>query len=155
MRRNKPVVYLDTSVYNRPFDDQDQIRIKLETEAFLSIVDRAVKGGISIIGSSVVTYENSRNPFIERREQVSSYLSVALKWLKVSKSIKGRAAALESSGIDSLDAMHLACAEAGGAAYFVTCDDAVIRKAKQQKYHLALEVCSPLDFVVKEVFKDA
>ena len=155
MRHKKLVVYLDTSVYNRPFDDQDQVRIKLETEAFLSIIDRAVKGGIEIIGSSVLSYENSRNPFVERRERVSSYLSVASKWLSLSKSIKGRATALESAGIDPLDAMHLACAEAGGAAYFVTCDDAVIRKAKQQKYHLALEVCTPLEFVVKEVFKDA
>jgi predicted nucleic acid-binding protein len=155
LRGKKLVVYLDTSVYNRPFDDQDQARIKLETEAFLSIIDRAVKGGIGIIGSSVVSYENSRNPFVERRERVSSYLSVASKWLRLSKSIRERATALESAGIDSFDAMHLACAETGGAAYFVTCDDAVIRKAKQQKYHLAIEVCSPLEFVLKEVFKDA
>ena len=148
-------MYLDTSVYNRPFDDQDQIRIKLETEAFLSIIDRAVKGGIEIIGSSVVSYENSRNPFVERRERVTSYLSIASKWLRLSKSIEERAKALENEGIDPLDALHLACAEAGDAAYFVTCDDTVIRKAKQEKYHLELEVCSPLEFVVKEVFKDA
>jgi len=148
-------VYLDTSVYNRPFDDQDQVRIKLETEAFLSIIDRAVKGGIEIIGSSVVSYENSRNPFVERRERVTSYLSTASRWLRLSKSIEERAKALENEGIDPLDALHLACAEAGGAAYFVTCDDTVVRKAKQEKYHLALEVCNPLEFVVKEVFRDA
>ena len=148
-------MYLDTSVYNRPFDDQDQVRIKLETEAFLSIIDRAVKGGIEIIGSSIVSYENSRNPFVERRERVTSYLSIASKWLKLSKSIEERAKALENEGIDPLDALHLACAEDGGAAYFVTSDDSVIRKAKPGKCHLSLEVCSPLEFVVKEVFKDA
>ena len=148
-------MYLDTSVYNRPFDDQDQVRIKLETEAFLSIIDRAVKGGVEIVGSSVITYENSRNPFVERRERVTSYLSIASKWLRLNKSIEERAKALENEGIDPLDALHLACAEAGDAAYFVTCDDTVIRKAKQEKYHLELEVCSPLEFVVKEVFKDA
>jgi len=148
-------VYLDTSVYNRPFDDQDQVRIKLETEAFLSIIDRAVKGGVEIVGSSVITYENSRNPFVERRERVTSYLSIASKWLRLNKSIEERAKALENEGIDPLDALHLACAEAGDAAYFVTCDDTVIRKAKQEKYHLELEVCSPLEFVVREVFRDA
>lgn len=29
-------IYLDTSVYNRPFDDQRQLRIQLESMAFLS-----------------------------------------------------------------------------------------------------------------------
>lgn len=31
MKRPKVKVYLDTSVYNRPFDDQGQTRIRLET----------------------------------------------------------------------------------------------------------------------------
>ena len=30
----KPIVYLDNCVYNRPFDDQTQIRISLEKEPF-------------------------------------------------------------------------------------------------------------------------
>ena len=33
-------IYLDTSVYNRPFDDQRQTKIRLETEAFLSILEK-------------------------------------------------------------------------------------------------------------------
>ncbi|HVN97280.1 MAG TPA: PIN domain-containing protein [Syntrophorhabdaceae bacterium] len=155
MKGNKLVAYLDTSVYNRPFDDQDQVRIKLETEAFLSIIDRTVKGDMEIIGSSVLSYENSRNPFIERRERVSSYFSIAGKWLRLNKAIKERATVLEGAGIDPIDALHLACAESGGAAYFITCDDSVIRKAKQGKCHLVLQVCGPLEFVVKEVFKNA
>jgi len=31
-------IYLDTSVYNRPFDDQTQPRIGLETLAFATIM---------------------------------------------------------------------------------------------------------------------
>ena len=55
MKKEKIKVYLDTSVYNRPFDDQSQIRIRLETEAFLSILEKAISGSIVIIGSSVLT----------------------------------------------------------------------------------------------------
>jgi len=55
MKKAKIKVYLDTSVYNRPFDDQSQIRIRLETEAFLSILEKAISGSIVIIGSSVLT----------------------------------------------------------------------------------------------------
>jgi len=54
-------VYLDTSVYNRPFDDQDQVRIKLETEAFLSIIDRAVKGGTEIQIVSIVIKQTQKD----------------------------------------------------------------------------------------------
>ena len=50
MKKAKIKVYLDTSVYNRPFDDQSQIRIRLETEAFLSILEKAISGSIVIIG---------------------------------------------------------------------------------------------------------
>jgi hypothetical protein len=52
--RGRVKVYLDTSVYNRPFDDQSQTRIRLEAEAFLSIIEKAIYGGITIIGSSAL-----------------------------------------------------------------------------------------------------
>lgn len=91
MKKGKVKVYLDTSVYNRPFDDQNQIRIRLETEAFLSILEKAISGSIIIIGSSVLAYENSKNPFAERKEHVASYLSVATKSIKPNDSIKERA----------------------------------------------------------------
>ena len=41
MLKEKTKVYLDTSVYNRPFDDQNQTRIRLETESFLSILEKS------------------------------------------------------------------------------------------------------------------
>ncbi len=65
MKKEKIRVYLDTSVYNRPFDDQGQTRIRLETEAFLSILEKAISGSLRIIISSGLVYENSQNPFSE------------------------------------------------------------------------------------------
>ncbi len=62
MRKKKVKVYLDTSVYNRPFDDQSQTRVRLETEAFLSILAKALAGAIVIISSSALLYENNQNP---------------------------------------------------------------------------------------------
>ena len=55
-------VYLDTSVYNRPFDDQTQPRIWLETLAFALILQMVEAESIQLITSSVLEYENSRNP---------------------------------------------------------------------------------------------
>jgi hypothetical protein len=75
----KARIYLDTSVYNRPFDNQNQAQIRLETEAFLSILEKVISGALIIVSSSVLLYENSYNPFYDRRERVASYLSVASK----------------------------------------------------------------------------
>lgn len=148
-------VYLDTSVYNRPFDDQSQTRIRLEAEAFLSIVEKAVSGAVTIVGSSTLLYENSRNPFAERKERVSSFLDMAAKVVKASEAVRKRAISLESLGIDPIDALHLACAEAGGAEYFVTCDDDILKRAKKNQAVLKVAVRSPLAFVLEEVFENA
>jgi hypothetical protein len=37
------IIYLDSCVYNRPFDDQQQPRINLETQALLLILHMAEK----------------------------------------------------------------------------------------------------------------
>lgn len=55
--------------------------------------------------------------------------------------IKSRALALEQTGFKALDALHLACAEAGGAEGFLTCDDRLIRRYSGQ-----MIVASPVTF---------
>ena len=60
-------IYLDTSAIKRPFDDQTQPRLKLETEALVTILAMARAGEITLVNSSVLRYENSRNPDAERR----------------------------------------------------------------------------------------
>lgn len=153
--RRRIKIYLDTSVYNRPFDDQSQARIRLEAEAFLSILEKTMTGEVSIVSSSVLAYENSMSPFPERKERVSGYVALASQTVKMSDAIRKRAIVFEQAGFDSLDAMHLACASFGGAEYFITCDDNIIKKAKKDRKSVSLSVCSPLEFLIEEVFKNA
>ena len=155
MRKEKVKVYLDTSVYNRPFDDQGQTRIRLETEACLSILEKAVTGVIIIVSSSALLYENNQNPFDERRERISSYLSIASKFIRLNDLIKKKALFLEDMGIDPIDSLHLSYAEFGGAEYFLTCDDGIIKKVKKDKRIFKMEVCNPLEFIIEEVYKNA
>ena len=135
MEKERLKVYLDTSVYNRPFDDQAQTRIRLETEAFLSILEKAISGLIIIIGSSALLYENSKNPFAERKERVLSYLRIASRLIKLNDSIKKKSLFFESTGLGSVDALHLAYAEFGSAQYFLTCDDDIETSEKVIKQH--------------------
>ena len=151
MKKIKQKVYLDTSVYNRPFDEQSQTRVKLETEAFLTILEKVLSGRIIVVSSSALEYENSRNPFPERKERVADYLSCATVFIKLNETIRVRAVFLEQSGIDPVDALHIAHAESAETAYFVTCDDILIKKANRMKKQIRTEVCNPLEFVLKEV----
>jgi len=41
-------IYLDNCCFNRPFDDQIQMKVRLETEAKLFIQDQILKGKVTI-----------------------------------------------------------------------------------------------------------
>ncbi len=61
-------IYLDNCCFNRPFDDQAQIRIKLDAEAKLKIQEEIRFGNIKLVWSYILDYENSKNPLLERKE---------------------------------------------------------------------------------------
>ena len=50
-------LYLDNCCYNRPFDDQSQERVHLESEAVLIILKRGQRKIDTIIGSAVLDLE--------------------------------------------------------------------------------------------------
>jgi len=143
-------LYLDTSVYNRPFDNVSQPRIWLEALAFAAILQMREAGSVKLVNSDVLEYENSRNPFLHRKTWVSSYLSLAVAYQELDDSIRMRAQSLEKQGLGSVDALHLACAEKATARYFITCDDRIIKRYRGE----ALKVMNPVDFVINEVIDD-
>lgn len=69
-------IYLDTSAYNRPFDDQTQPKIFLETQAIVIIFQMIETKMVELMGSSVLEYENSRNPDSINQEGIG-----ILRWL--------------------------------------------------------------------------
>jgi len=55
-------IYFDTCCLNRPFDEQTQERIRLESEAVLAILSRIEKGEWDWVGSDVLTDEIEQTP---------------------------------------------------------------------------------------------
>ncbi|RZD19118.1 MAG: PIN domain-containing protein [Candidatus Acididesulfobacter diazotrophicus] len=139
---NKLKVYIDTSALNRIFDDQTHPRIYLESSAVLILFEFIEKEIIQLISSDVLLYENSRNPFEERKIFVSSVISKAKKFVEINTDILKKAKDIENTGIKGLDSIHLACAEISRTDYFVTCDDRIIKK-----YNGKPSVFNPIDFV--------
>ncbi|MEW6241117.1 MAG: PIN domain-containing protein [Chloroflexota bacterium] len=138
-------IYLDTSVYNRPFDDQTQPRIWLETLSLALILQFVESGEAVLVNSSVLEFENSRNPFALRQDWVNRCLRLSTEYKAVDDSIRKRAEQLEHLRIKALDALHVSCAEAAQASYFLTCDDRLISKRK----YLNVRPLNPVEFVQK------
>ena len=95
-------VYLDTSVYNRPFDAQTQPKIHLETQAVILILQMVEGKLIELVSSSVLEYENSRNPFSLPRAAMNRYLQMATVKQFVDEAIKHRGEQLERQGVKAI-----------------------------------------------------
>jgi predicted nucleic acid-binding protein len=138
-------VYLDTSAYNRPFDDQTQPKIFLETQAVIIILQMVEAKVVELINSSVLDYENSRNPYSIKQDAMSWYLQLAELRQEVDEAILQRAEELEHNGLKAIDALHVACAEAVNSDYFITCDKRLINRC----LGLTMKVMNPVDFVLE------
>ncbi len=137
-------IYLDTSVYNRPFDDQTQPRIWLETLAFSVVLQMLEEDKLLLVTSSVLAYENSRNFSRARKQWVTHCTTLATVYQEVNGAIARRAHLLEEQGLKAADALHIACAEAAVCEYFLTCDDRLLRHGQ----FFELKALNPVDFIV-------
>lgn len=72
----------------------------------------------------------------------------------VDDAIQGRAGMLMQRGVGTFDALHLACAEAGGATALLTTDDRLVRWAGRQIDMLQVKVANPVRWLL-EVITDA
>lgn len=71
------IIYFDVCCLNRPFDDQTQERIKLESEAVLSILSGCEVGKWALLNSEVIDFEVSLISDFERRLKIMSLLTLA------------------------------------------------------------------------------
>ncbi len=121
-------IYLDNCAFNRPFDDQSYIRIRLESEAKLFIQGKIKSGEIDLVWSYMLDIENDENPFREKRVAIQRWIKFSIVDVDETESLIARAKELVKIGIKAKDALHVASAIEGKAEYFVTTDDKLIRK---------------------------
>ena len=97
-----------------------------------------------LLDSDAVDYEVSRIPDKERQRKVIHLALVAKSKQPITDSAEARAKELESLGFMALDALHLACAEAGDADVLLTTDDQMVSKAKKHHGVLRVRVENPI-----------
>jgi len=146
-------IYLDVCCLNRPFDDQRQDRIRLESEAIVLILKRLRSGAWEWISSEAVSFEVAQTPDLERRHRVECLIRYAHYSVLIEAPIVKRATEFEGMGFDAYDAIHLACAEHCNAKVFLTTDDKLLRFARMNSGQLKVNVRNPLIWL-KEVIED-
>lgn len=135
-------VYLDNCAYNRPFDDQRNILVRIETETKLVIQQKIKDKELLLIWSDVLDYENSDNPFKERRDKIGEWESFASEKVELNDKIIEKAREYMKIGLRQKDAAHIACAVQGGGDYFITVDKKIINKEIKE-----ITIIDPIEFV--------
>ena len=67
-------IYFDNCCYNRPYDDQSQIRISLEAQAKIFIQNVVRYGKLELATSFVLRHENNKNPYANKRISISDFI---------------------------------------------------------------------------------
>jgi predicted nucleic acid-binding protein len=147
-------IYLDVSSLNRPFDDQQQTRIRLEAEAVSLIFEQAERERWVLVSSEMAVIEIDAIPDAARQARVRLLLPERPYVYKLGEVTFRRAAELETIGFKPADAVHLAAAEELNANVFLSCDDLLCGLAKRRRRQLRVEVANPLDWL-KEIGDDA
>jgi predicted nucleic acid-binding protein len=125
------LIYLDNCALQRPFDDRSQQRIRVEAEATLALVDLVERGELDLLSSDALIYEIAKAPDPVRRDFALAVLEHATAFIEASQEVVTRAEAFVGSGAHPLDALHLASAIQGGARYFSTSDERLLRVARR------------------------
>jgi len=144
-------VYVDACCLNRPFDDQSQDRIKLETEAVLSILNYCQAGEWTLIGSEVIDLEISKIPDDERRKKVSLLVSIARSKVIIDEEIEKWATEIGRLKFRSFDALHIACAKKSEADIMLTTDDNLLKKALQNINFLKIRIENPVKWLMEVI----
>lgn len=140
-------IYLDNCCYNRPYDDQSQMKISLESQAKLHVQELIKENKLELASSWFITFENSQNPYDIRRIAINDFLKnnvcVFISSEK-QKEVEALAEPITASGVKKMDACHIASAILAKCECFLTTDKRVLKYRSSQ-----IEVLNPTDFIAK------
>ena len=135
-------VYLDNCCYNRPYDDQQQLKIELETKAKLFIQNLAVEKKIHFVWSYILDYENSQNSHYQKSSAIEKWQDIAIEDVDETPKIIEISKLIQQIGIKNADSLHIACAIFSGCDYFITVDKRVL-KYKDER----ISILDPVAFI--------
>ncbi len=140
-------VYLDMCCYNRPYDDQSQFRVALETQSKLRIQTLIRDRKFDLIGSYTLDYEVSRNPYEMRRQSIIQFIQNNMKGYVGSEraeTIGPIAEDIMKTGVKEKDAYHIASAIYAKCDYFISTDVRLLKYRTDR-----IKLVTPVEFIME------
>jgi len=142
-------IHLDVCCLNRPFDDQTQDGIHIESEAVLTILGHCETGNWDLIGSEIIDLEILKIPDKYQKERVFHLSKISKAKVEVNKQVWDRYEELKEINLTLFDALHIACAEIGKADIFLTTDDDIIKKINKSNIELKVDIKNPIKWLME------
>ncbi len=141
---------MDVCCFNRPFDDWSQLRIRLEAEAILTMINYFQTEKWLLIGSIALDSAIEQTPDLEKKQQVQDLLTLVKTKISLTEVIQERTKTLLTLGFKSFDALHLAYAESAIVDVFLTTDDRLLNKAILNQAILKVPVQNPISWLTEQ-----
>jgi len=141
------LLYLDNCCFNRPYDEQAQQLVYLETQAKLYIQEKIFSGQYGLIWSYILQFENDQNPHIAAKLEIAKWKNLSKHWISATDDITVKAKHYQSFGLHAKDALHYACAMEAKADYLLTTDKQLIKKSSAIG---ELKLINPLRFIAED-----
>ena len=145
MNKRKLKVYLDNCCFNRPFDDQMQLSISLETQSKLVIQELIRRNKLVLYTSFMLYQEISDNPYEYKRTAIKVFVENYESYyigLKHKDNIWNKAKQIMLSGIKEKDAIHISCA------IYQKCDAFITTDKRLMKYDdKEIKIYNPIEFI--------
>jgi predicted nucleic acid-binding protein len=132
----------------RPLDSQDDVRVATEAEAVLGVLRLCECGQVKLVSSDALLFELEKNPHPVRRDYAAVVLSNAAAFTATDPRVEARARQFATTGMKPLDALHLASAVEAQADFFCTCDDRLLKRAREAETGRTRAV-SPLELITE------
>jgi len=137
-------IYLDVCCLNRPFDDQEQDRIRFESEAIRFILKHVRRGDFIWVGSSVLYYEIANTPDMDKKNNVLVFAERISEKVTLEPQDEKKVIELESLGFGVMDALHVVCAEKAKVEVLLTTDDKFLKKGIIHSDKLNVRIENPV-----------
>lgn len=118
------------------------MKVFLETEAKLYVQHNIRNGIYDLIWSYMLDFENSDNPYDNRRDAIKLWKDIAAVQCKSSPAILETGRKIMTMGVSHKDALHLSCAIHSQCDYFISTDIKLLKKQIN-----GIKLVSPIEFI--------
>ena len=139
-------IYMDVCCLCRPFDDRTQDRIRIESEAVLTILSRCNEDW-TLVRSDAIDFELSSVMDPTKKRDAFILASLAKENIETDRKIVERAMELEKLGFKPMDSAHISYAERVADVMF-TVDDDVLRVARIKGNQISIEIENPVRWLL-------